>query len=224
MKGTLVSWFSVDPVDANTLSDMPPNATVMLVRHGRVANPNHVVYADLPGFDLDDHGVLEAHAVGRHLQDRVVDAVISSPLARAVQTATSIARRHGLAVTIDSGLSEWNLSTSWVGQVWEQLPVVVPGELESYLDNPADLSYATETLSDLASRVLSAVDRHLRPPVRNLVVVAHQDPVAVAALGFTGAPFEMLLSDPPPHASVTTLTRSDDEAWSLQDRWEPSIR
>ena len=63
---------------------------VYLVRHGEVANPNHVVYADLPGFNLSPLGVRQAHAAGRHLARRPIDAVVTSPLARAVQTATAI--------------------------------------------------------------------------------------------------------------------------------------
>lgn len=196
----------------------------MLVRHGKVANPNHVVYVDLPGFDLDADGVLQAHAVGLHLSRHGVDAVISSPLARAVQTATSIARPHGLGVIIDERLSEWNVSNGWSGEVWEELPRVVPGELEAYLENPAKLEFARESLSDLASRVIDAIMHNLSPSVRNIAVVAHQDPIAVAALSLVGARFETLLDDPPPHASVTTMIRSDNGSWLRTHRWEPSIR
>jgi probable phosphoglycerate mutase len=198
-------------------------ATVMLVRHGQVANPNHVVYADLPGFDLDSEGVLQAHAVAQHLSRRTVDAVVSSPLSRAVQTATSIARKHGLTVMVDGGLSEWNLSPGWVAQIWEDLPVVVPGQLEAYLRNPSKLPFATETLSDLASRVTDTITRHLESGVQHLVVVAHQDPVAAAVLHLVDEPLDGLLSDPPPHASVTTLTLSHDAHWTLADRWVPAI-
>jgi broad specificity phosphatase PhoE len=207
----------------NTLSDMDQTTTVMLVRHGQVANPNHVVYADLPGFDLDADGVLQAHAVGRHLSRTTVDAVVSSPLSRAVQTATSIARTHGLPVTIDGGLSEWNLSSGWVGQIWDDLPVAVPGQLEAYLNDPSNLPYASETLSDLASRVTDSIKRHLESGIRHLVVVAHQDPVAAAVLRLVDEPMAGLLLDPPPHASVTTLILSHDAHWTVANRWVPTI-
>lgn len=193
----------------------------MLVRHGRVANPNHVVYAALPGFDLDPDGVLQAHAVGRHLTDHPIDAVVSSPLVRAMHTATAIARPHHLDITIDSRLSEWDLSRGWVGQVWEELPVIVPGQLEAYLTNPADLGYAAESLSELASRVVSSIVSHLGPSVRNIVVVAHQDPISAAILSLVGAPLDTLLEDPPPHASVTTMIRDQGGSWSRRDRWDP---
>jgi broad specificity phosphatase PhoE len=203
---------------------MDTTATVMLVRHGKVANPNHVVYADLPGFDLGPDGVLQAHAVGRHLADHPVGAVISSPLVRAVHTASSIAQRHGLDVITDERLSEWDLSRRWVGQIWEELPSIVPGELEAYLENPADLSYAHETLSMLSTRVVAAIEHGLESLSRNIVVVAHQDPVAVAALVLTGGQLEDLLDDPPTHASVTTVERDPSGAWRRTHRWDPSER
>ena len=201
---------------------MDSSATVMLIRHGKVANPNHVVYAYLPAFDLDADGVLQAHAVGRYLSHRAVDAVISSPLARAVQTATSVARHHHLEVTIDDRLTEWDLSRGWVGQIWEDLPAVVPGELEAYLENPANLGYARESLSELASRIVASIDDQLGPTVRNVVVVAHQDPIAVAALRLVDAPLGLLLEDPPPHGSVTTMVRNEAGSWSREHRWDPS--
>ena len=215
--------FRIVPVDDNTLSDMNPATTVMLVRHGKVENANHVVYADLPGFDLDAEGVLQAHAVAQHLENRPVDAVISSPLARAVQTATSIARRHGLRVIIDSDLIEWNLSQGWVGQVWDDLPVAVPGQLEAYLSDPSKLPFATETLSELATRVVGSIERHLDADTRHVVFVAHQDPVAAAALRLIDQPLMTLLTDPPPHGSVTTLTLSEGAGWTLEHRWVPTI-
>jgi len=53
---------------------------VYLVRHGEVRNPNHVVYADLPGFDLSATGVVQAQDVGSHLSDKGLDIVVSSPI------------------------------------------------------------------------------------------------------------------------------------------------
>jgi broad specificity phosphatase PhoE len=124
---------------------------------------------------------------------------------------------------IDGGLSEWNLSSDWVGQIWEDLPVAVPGQLEAYLRSPSKLPFATETLSDVASRVTESITRHLESGIRHLVVVAHQDPVAAAVLHLIDEPIAGLLSNPPPHASVTTLTLSDDTRWTLADRWVPAI-
>ncbi|MEX2419029.1 MAG: histidine phosphatase family protein, partial [Acidimicrobiia bacterium] len=102
-----------------------------LVRHGEVANPDGVVYADLPGFSLSAAGRAQAAASARYLQARSPEAVVSSPLDRAMETARAIADAIGVAVTTDDRLLEWRLSGRWAGVRWDDLPSRFPGELEA---------------------------------------------------------------------------------------------
>ena len=202
---------------------MTPKQTLILVRHGRVHNPNHVVYANLPGFDLDPQGVLEAHATAQRLKDHAIDVVVSSPLARARTTATAIAAPHGLEVVIDPGLTEWQLSDQWIGETWDDLPAVAPGQLEAYLRSPHDLAFAQESLRTLADRMLGVVENRIGSAPSTTVMVSHQDPVSALTLALTGSPLSDLLLRPPEHASVTVLERSLDGAWSMESRWFPRI-
>lgn len=196
--------------------------TIHLVRHGRVDNPNHVVYGDLPGFDLDETGVNEAHAAGIHLAGRTVGRVVSSPLDRAVHTATAIARRHNRSVTVDQRLREWELSTKWTGRRWEELPRAVPGELDAYLADPTTLPFAFETLSALVDRVTDSIAGNVDRSAET-VFVAHQDPIAGAILALTGGNLRSLRDDPPGHGSVTTL-EWDGHSWAIAASWEPGPR
>ncbi|MFQ5427057.1 MAG: histidine phosphatase family protein, partial [Gaiellales bacterium] len=50
--------------------------TIHLVRHGEVENPDHVVYADLPGFGLSATGSAQAEAAANHLHDKRVQVVL----------------------------------------------------------------------------------------------------------------------------------------------------
>ena len=59
-----------------------------LVRHGQVDNPQKIVYGRQRGWRLSDRGRREAEAVARHLGGRPIARVYTSPLERAVQTAT----------------------------------------------------------------------------------------------------------------------------------------
>lgn len=197
-------------------------STLILVRHGKVANPNHVVYSDLAGFDLDPEGVRQADAVGRHLAPMCVDSVISSPLERAVSTATAIARWHRLEVAVDARATEWRLSSRWVGQRWTDLPNLVPGELEAYLARPDDLPFADETLHDVATRMTDLVASVTGTTGRCTVIVSHQDAVAATVLALTGEPQSRLLDASPPHASATTL-RHGNAGWVVVGRWSPNL-
>ncbi|KAA3635587.1 MAG: histidine phosphatase family protein [Armatimonadetes bacterium] len=197
--------------------------TLLAVRHGEVANPNHVVYGDLPGFDLGPKGVLEAHAAADHLSGFAIDAVVSSPLVRAVSTATAIADRVGVQLAIEPDFTEWNLNPGWTGVCWEDLPAFFPGQLAAYLETPDRLDFAHESLEDLAFRMRRAALRSIPYAGSQIVIVSHQDPISSLILSLTDQPLSSLLDSPPPHASVTRIVGSAASGWVVRDRWEPQI-
>ena len=81
------------------------SARVHLVRHGEVADPDHVVYASMPGFGLTDAGLLQAKEASRYLGRRPVVGVWSSPLERALRTAEVIALRLAQPVRVADALT-----------------------------------------------------------------------------------------------------------------------
>lgn len=68
--------------------------TINFVRHGKVYNPNHVLYERLPGFHLSTSGRRMAETTGRYIaaspQLNTATAVYSSPLDRTRETADAI--------------------------------------------------------------------------------------------------------------------------------------
>lgn len=191
-----------------------------LVRHGEVHNPDHVVYAALDGFRLSALGRKQAVEAGEYLADAPVSVVVSSPLERAVQTASAIAFRHDLEPEIEPNLTEWGLATRWAGVVWEDLDEVFPGELEAYLEHPHELPFSPESIGEVAHRMTVAADKWLSDATGDVVLVAHQDPVQALRLSLTGRPLQLLLEEKPGHASVTTLRRSGP-GWEEVAYWEP---
>jgi len=196
--------------------------TVYLVRHGEVDNPNHVVYGDLPGFNLSPRGVLQAHATATHLARAPLDVVACSPLARAAQTATAIARTRGFTPRIEEDLTEARLFPNWTGHRWEDLPTRFPGQLERYLADASDLADATEPLEAVAERAVGVIDTIAREGFHHVAIVSHQDLVQAARLTLLGVDLGDLLVDPPPHGSVTTL-ESDGATWREISRWDPAV-
>jgi broad specificity phosphatase PhoE len=198
-------------------------STLWLVRHGEVLNPDHVVYADLPGFGLSATGVLQAAAAADRCRSLAVDVIVTSPLQRAVDTAAPIAAALALPVGRDDRLTEWALGTRWGGVVWEDLPAVFPGELESYLATPTDLPFAPETIADVAGRMRRLVtELGIAHPGGTAVLVSHQDPVQALRLALTGGDLALLHDDKPTHASVITL-ESTAVGWSETEFWAPEI-
>jgi len=68
--------------------------TIYFVRHGEVHNPQNILYGRMPGFHLSDIGRGQASAAAHALQDSVLNAVYSSPMERAQETARIIAASH----------------------------------------------------------------------------------------------------------------------------------
>ena len=68
--------------------------TINFVRHGKVYNPNHVLYERLPGFHLSTSGRRMAETTGRYIAEspqlNTATAVYSSPLDRTRETADAI--------------------------------------------------------------------------------------------------------------------------------------
>jgi len=191
-----------------------------LVRHGEVSNPDHVVYADLPGFRLTQTGRDEAAAAASRLAAERADVVVASPLERAVQTARPIAAALDAPLQIDDRLTEWRLLQRWAGVVWEDLGKAFPGETEAYLAHPQDLPFSPESTAEVVGRIASLIDDlGATYPGGTAVLVSHQDPVQAIRLHLTGRPLSDLPTGKPHHGTVLTLKAG--EPWTEIARWDP---
>jgi len=88
---------------------MPDMTVVHLLRHGEVSNPRGVLYGRLPDFHLSAEGERMAKAAAAFLAGRDITLLLSSPLERALETASPVAAQFGLEVRVDERLIEpWN--------------------------------------------------------------------------------------------------------------------
>lgn len=88
-----------------------PQATVHLLRHGEVHNPDGVLYGRLPEFHLSELGQEMARTLAGHFSDRAaagarITYLVASPLVRAQETAAPTADALGLDITTDSRIIE----------------------------------------------------------------------------------------------------------------------
>lgn len=181
-------------------------SVVHLIRHGEVENPNQTVYADLPGFNLSARGRRQAAWAANALASNRIGAVYSSPLDRAVETASEIANHHSRACMVVPDLTEWALMSRWRGLPWPQLDRHRPGELDAYLTNPLQMDFSPETVEELAARMGGTVSELAgRHPDQELVVVCHQDPIQTARLVLTGRPLALLHEAKPRHCEIISL-------------------
>jgi broad specificity phosphatase PhoE len=136
---------------------------VLLVRHGETDwNREHrwQGWADVP---LNELGRRQAVELAARLRGVPLEAVYSSDLRRAYETAELVAAEHGLPVVADSGLREIDVG-SWSGLTKPEIDERFGGEW------PAD----AETDDEHTARVRAAVSRILREhPTGTVLLVTH---------------------------------------------------
>jgi uncharacterized phosphatase len=144
--------------------------TILLVRHGETDwNLARRVqgHTDRP---LNDTGRAQAAALADELAREPVDAVYSSDLARAYETAAAVAARHGLEVTALRDLRERHFGT-WEGLTDDEF-------LERFPHARGQPWGDAETPAEMAERVVGALERIADShPGQRVVVVAHGGPL-----------------------------------------------
>ena len=187
----------------------PPSSTLfLLVRHGLTPTTGKILPGRAPGLHLADTGQSQANAAAERIAALSrVDAIYSSPLERARETAAPIAKAKGLKVQIDKGLLECDFG-EWTGAELKKL-MKLP-EWGTVLRAPSTFRFpGGESFIEMQVRIVSAIDR-LRDAHKGGVVVcvSHADPIKAAvahAMGTHIDLFQRIVISP---CSVTAIAYS----------------
>ena len=188
---------------------MPATPSIVhLIRHGEVHNPRQILYGRLPYFRLTDRGRRQARATGTRLRASGIDAVFSSPMLRARQTAAEIIRQCGpLELHISSLLNE--VYTAYEGCPGQEVD-------DRNGDIYTDAAPCFEQPEAVVERTLKFIRRELgNRPGRRIAAVTHGDIVTFMVLWAKGLALTPTNKTRlrqagypdayPAHASVTTL-------------------
>lgn len=151
---------------------------LMLLRHGQTELSVQRRYSGRGNPELTDLGTRQADAAARYLgQQGGIDAVVSSPLQRAYDTAAASATALGLDVTVDDDLIETDFG-EWEGLTFREASERDPELHRKWLGDTAVPPPRGESFDDVAARVRAAqqriVDRHAGQTV---LVVSHVTPI-----------------------------------------------
>jgi broad specificity phosphatase PhoE len=92
--------------DEAFLTGVPGVTEVLLIRHAQQDFDPYGAAGDMIDPPLTGHGRAQARLLGEALSITRIDAVFSSPLRRAVQTAEEVVRHHGLSAAVLEDLRE----------------------------------------------------------------------------------------------------------------------
>jgi probable phosphomutase (TIGR03848 family) len=185
-----------------------PNAqaatTILLVRHGQTPTTGKVLPGRAKGLHLAEQGREQANIAAARIGELKVDAVYSSPLERAKETAAPISAALGLTTKIDRGLFECDFG-DWTGKELKKLAKLP--EWQTVQRAPSTFRFPNgESFTEMQTRMVSTLDRLRRQhPGGTIVCVSHADTIKAAvahALGTHIDLFQRIVISP---ASVSAL-------------------
>ena len=186
-----------------------PATTVLLVRH---ATNDWVAAGRLAGRTPCDHlnrqGKAQANALAQRLakgMPRRPQAIYSSPLERAQETAGAIARPLQLETQLSEGIDEADFG-DWTGQ--KLVKLAREPEWRLVQARPSSVGYPNgESIRQMQSRALDAVERLVASHEgETIILVTHADIVKAVVAHYLGLHldlFQRLIISP---ASISTLS------------------
>ena len=183
----------------------PAPTTMLLVRHGQTPTTGKVLPGRAPGLHLADEGRAQADIAAERIGAlKRVDAIYSSPLERAKETAAPIAKARGLRTQVDRGLFECDFG-EWTGSELKKL-MKLP-EWGTVQRAPSTFRFpGGESFTEMQTRMVTTLDKlRLAHPGGTIVCVSHADTIKAAvahALGTHIDLFQRIVISP---ASVTAI-------------------
>jgi alpha-ribazole phosphatase/probable phosphoglycerate mutase len=143
---------------------------LFIVRHGETeANRKDIDAGPMP-FPLTKKGVKDASFIAEKLSKVKINAVYSSPVFRAVETAKILARPHKLKVKKLEELTEAKLKPEYVGKKGRHHILTTP---EAF----------SETNENLLERTNKAIEIVKKEADGNVILVSHGDVIAALLEG-----------------------------------------
>jgi len=179
--------------------------TTVLLRHGQTPLSIERRFSGVGSNPkLTDEGREQSVAAGKRLVGQEFDAVISSPLWRALETASLAAA--GREVIVEPGLRETDFG-KWEGLTFTEVDRQWKDELAAWLADPSVAPPGGESFVETDLRVGAALeDLRDRYPGARLLVVSHVTPIKLLARRALEAPMSALYRM---HLELCSLTTID---------------
>lgn len=153
---------------------------LLLIRHAENDVMHRRLAGRLPGVHLNHRGQQQALAVARMLLGAPVQALYSSPLERALETAEPLARALGVQIEVRPGLNEVDFGR-WQGRSYKQLQRTRLWKLLQA--EPARVHFpGGESLAGAQRRVVNELENLAMEGV--VACVTHADVIRLALLHY----------------------------------------
>jgi broad specificity phosphatase PhoE len=173
--------------------------SIYLVRHGQTAWNKEEIFRGRTDIPLDETGLKQAVLVGQYFNGLEIDAIYSSPLSRALQTAQKIAQFHDIKVQPLQGIIDMSFG-DWEGRPHQEIRVSDKKTYRQWVETPHLVKFpGGEGLDDVKVRAMAALEEVIRNHAEKiLVLVSHRVICKVlicAILGLDNSHFWQITQD-----------------------------
>lgn len=189
--------------------------TFFLIRHAHCDGVGKVLWGRRRDVHLNDNGKSAARKLAQRVVENHLDAIYSSPLERAVETAEEIANQNGeVPVNISESLNELDFG-NWTGESVERLD-----------NDPVWRSFNSvrartpipggESIHDAQARIVAELKRLAAKHENGCVaVVSHADMIKIALAYFAGLEVDCMDQVNLPPCSVSMLVLNGTKPSSM---------
>jgi len=144
---------------------------LILVRHGETIWNKEKKIQGITDIGLNEKGIEQAEKLAYSLQKERLDAIITSPLRRAYDTARAIGKYHDIPIKVEEDLQELNAG-ELEGLTWPELNRYPEFLAQWKLDNASVPMPNGESLVDVQNRVWPVIQR-ICECSQNALIVSH---------------------------------------------------
>ena len=204
---------------------------LLLARHGLTEWNSSHRYQGQQDVPLSPAGMSQACALSRRLESEHLDAVYSSDLSRAQETALTVVQRHpGLPVSIEPRLRELSFG-AWEGLTHAEIEQAYPLQMAAWIENTVELAPpGGESMHQMGQRVQAVLDQLLRlHSGQTVLLVAHGGPLQILICLALGLPLQHYWQFRLANASLSEIAfypaggsmQRFNDTWHLEsDKWE----
>lgn len=161
-------------------------ARFILARHGETKWNVDKVFRGRSEVPLDDIGVRQAELLGKYLSDSKLDAIYSSPVKRALDTANIVAGYQRIRTRIADGLTDLDFG-EWQSLSEQVVRQRYPTLLDEWHNSPHKIKMpGGESLEDVRRRAVEVVSNILPEYHGNVLLVSHRVVIKVLVCSLLG--------------------------------------
>lgn len=182
--------------------------TFFLVRHAVTEHTGKKLSGWMEGISLTEQGREQAEQVAEGLADKSFDAIYSSPIARTLETADAIAKRHEVSVQTRRDLGE----VEYGGWTNRPLRTLMRTKLWTTVQRwPSAARFPDgETLREVQVRALTEIEKiAAEHPKGKVCCVSHGDVIKLVLAHYLGVHIDLFQRIVIAPASVSVFSLSD---------------